>query len=254
MDGPFSQDRPAGMTRNGRSRRGEAPCIREKAGRGGPRQTWTVPAELPSGQSAGAGLLRGRSRPMLAACSSGGDHHAQPAPRHSAGGRPNHRGLADFTDNQPIKAGRRRSRAHAEAKLVSPTSTRKGPEGLARSTTARSRVTTFNTMNEAMSKLRRGGELRRLLPTSTGWASWWRPAYPADQPPLIPKHLPGWPDLHQPILRRHSGGTRCRTRSTRRASPGERDRCREPYTMAKPWAMPGKAKYQNTVAILDGLR
>ena len=64
-------------------------------------------------------------------------------------------------------------------------------------------ITTFNTMNEALSKLRSRAVLR---PAGRRHRRRARPAHrvqagPAAQPLLHPEHLPGLARLHQPVLR-----------------------------------------------------
>ena len=108
-------------------------------------------------------------------------------------------------------------------------------------------VTTFNTMNEAMAKLRSGQvdfdvfmrHRRRARPAGRAEDD------PAAEPQLHPEHQPGLARLHQPVLRPELAVHRPVHDLHDRASPGGRTTCTEnPYTMANPWAMPWQSQVQ----------
>ncbi len=117
-------------------------------------------------------------------------------------------------------------------------------------------VTTFNTMNEAMSKLRQGlafdvfmgvtvdvlGQLiesKLIQPLNHGY---------------IPNIAQAWPDFTSPFYDRGWRYTVPYTIYTT-GMAWRKDLVHEnPYTMRNPWAMPWQSKYRGKVAILDDYR
>ena len=231
--------------RNGRSRRGEGDHASERrlvGGRRRPRPGLSRRSFLRS--SAGAGLLARGLGPLLAACSSSGDHHRHRG--HDADPAAAAQSPGDLADLQGQPADHERARAgagrDAEALQLGRLHQPAVPERTsARSTTARSTVTTFNTMNEAIVQAPHGaGELRRLLPDRRRTrASWSRPSSSSRSTTATSRTSPRRGRTSQTPSTTASGGTRCRTRSTRRASPGGRTRCRRTRTR---WPTPGPCR------------
>jgi spermidine/putrescine transport system substrate-binding protein len=118
-------------------------------------------------------------------------------------------------------------------------------------------VTTFNTMNEALSKLRSGGVSFDILIGATvdvlGQLIESKLAQPLNQS-YLPNITQAWPDFKNPFYDQRWRYTVPYTIYTTGMS-WRKDYVHEnPYTMRNPWAMPWQSKYRGKVAILDDYR
>jgi spermidine/putrescine transport system substrate-binding protein len=118
-------------------------------------------------------------------------------------------------------------------------------------------VTTFNTMNEALSKLRSGGVsfdiLIGLTVDELGQVIESKLAQPLNQS-YLPNIHQAWPDFTNPFYDQHWRYTVPYTIYTTGMS-WRKDYVHEnPYAMRNPWAMPWQSKYRGKVAILDDYR
>jgi spermidine/putrescine transport system substrate-binding protein len=118
-------------------------------------------------------------------------------------------------------------------------------------------VTTFNTMNEALSKLRSGGVsfdiLIGLTVDELGQVIESKLAQPLNQS-YLPNITQAWPDFTNPFYDQHWRYTVPYTIYTTGMS-WRKDYVHEnPYAMRNPWAMPWQSKYRGKVAILDDYR
>jgi spermidine/putrescine transport system substrate-binding protein len=118
-------------------------------------------------------------------------------------------------------------------------------------------VTTFNTMDEAMSKLRSGGLSFDILIGATvdvlGQLIESKLAQPLNHS-YIPNITQAWPDFTNPFYDQRWQYTIPYTIYTTGIS-WRKDLVHEnPYAMKNPWAMPWQSKYRGKVAILDDYR
>jgi spermidine/putrescine transport system substrate-binding protein len=118
-------------------------------------------------------------------------------------------------------------------------------------------VTTFNTMDEAMSKLRSGGLSFDILIGATvdvlGQLIESKLAQPLNHS-YIPNITQAWPDFTNPVYDQRWQYTIPYTIYTTGIS-WRKDLVHEnPYAMKNPWAMPWQSKYRGKVAILDDYR
>jgi spermidine/putrescine transport system substrate-binding protein len=118
-------------------------------------------------------------------------------------------------------------------------------------------VTTFNTMNEALSKLRSGGVSFDILIGATvdvlGQLIESKLAQPLNQS-YLPNITQAWPDFKNPFYDQRWRYTVPYTIYTTGMS-WRKDYVHEnPYAMRNPWAMPWQSKYRGKVAILDDYR
>ena len=117
-------------------------------------------------------------------------------------------------------------------------------------------VTTFNTMDEAMSKLRAGLQfdvLMGLTVDELGQVIEGKLAQPLNHS-YIPNITQAWSDFTNPFYDQGWQYTVPYTIYTTGMS-WRKDLVHEnPYTMANPWAMPWQSKYKGRVAILDDYR
>ena len=117
-------------------------------------------------------------------------------------------------------------------------------------------VTTFNTMDEAMSKLRSGLQFDVLMGATVdvlGQLIEGKLAQPLNHS-YIPNITQAWPDFTNPFYDQGWQYTVPYTIYTTGMS-WRKDLVNEnPYTMANPWAMPWQSKYKGRVAILDDYR
>ena len=222
------------------------------------------PADLdcPGGASSGRARAPVCSRAVSARCS---------PPAEEAGGttgtagttaiplpRPNHPVTWPiFKDNQPIKAGLQPEQG-ATLKLynwvayINPQCLK----DFGKKYNCKVTVTTFNTMNEAMSKLRSGQvNFDVFFPTvdRMGQLVEAKLIQPINHS-YIPNISQTWPDFTSPF---YDGKWRYTVPYTIYTTgiAWRKDKVPEnPYTMANPWAMPWQAKYKNKVAILDDYR
>ena len=117
-------------------------------------------------------------------------------------------------------------------------------------------VTTFNTMDEAMSKLRSGLQFDVLMGATVdvlGQLIEGQLAQPLNHS-YIPNITQAWPDFTNPFYDQGWRYTVPYTIYTTGIS-WRKDLVNEnPYAMANPWAMPWQSKYKGRVAILDDYR
>jgi spermidine/putrescine transport system substrate-binding protein len=117
-------------------------------------------------------------------------------------------------------------------------------------------VTTFNTMDEAMSKLRSGLQFDVLMGATVdvlGQLIEGKLAQPLNHS-YIPNITQAWPDFTNPFYDQGWQYTVPYTIYTTGIS-WRKDLVHEnPYTMSNPWAMPWQSKYKGRVAILDDYR
>jgi spermidine/putrescine transport system substrate-binding protein len=117
-------------------------------------------------------------------------------------------------------------------------------------------VTTFNTMDEALSKLRSGLDFDILIGATVdvlGQLIESKLVQPLNHS-YIPNISQAWPDFTNPFYDQGWQYTVPYTIYTTGIS-WRKDLVHEnPYTMANPWAMPWQAKYSGRVAILDDYR
>ena len=118
-------------------------------------------------------------------------------------------------------------------------------------------VTTFNTMDEAMSKLRSGGLSFDILIGATvdvlGQLIESKLVQPLNHS-YIPNITQAWPDFTNPFYDQRWQYTIPYTIYTTGMS-WRKDLVHEnPYAMKNPWAMPWQSKYRGKVAILDDYR
>jgi spermidine/putrescine transport system substrate-binding protein len=117
-------------------------------------------------------------------------------------------------------------------------------------------ITTFNTMDEAITKLRNGLPFDLLIGATVdvlGQLIESKLVQPLNQS-YIPNISQAWPDFTNPFYDRGWQYTVPYTIYTTGIS-WRKDLVNEnPYTMANPWAMPWQSKYKGRVAILDDYR
>jgi spermidine/putrescine transport system substrate-binding protein len=117
-------------------------------------------------------------------------------------------------------------------------------------------VTTFNTMDEAMAKLRSGLQFDVLMGATVdvlGQLIEGKLAQPLNHS-YIPNITQAWPDFTNPFYDQGWQYTVPYTIYTTGMS-WRKDLVNEnPYAMANPWAMPWQSKYKGRVAILDDYR
>ncbi len=117
-------------------------------------------------------------------------------------------------------------------------------------------LTTFNTMDEALSKLRSGLKFDVFMGVTVdvlGQLIESRLIQPLNHS-YLPNIAQAWPDFHNPFYDQHWQYTVPYTIYTTGIS-WRKDLVHEnPYTMRNPWAMPWQRKYKGKVAILDDYR
>ena len=117
-------------------------------------------------------------------------------------------------------------------------------------------VTTFNTMNEALSKLRSGLSYDLLIGATVdtlGQLIESQLVQPLNHS-YIPNITQAWPDFTNPFYDQGWQYTVPYTIYTTGISWRKDLVDENPYTMRNPWAMPWQAKYKGRVAILDDYR
>jgi spermidine/putrescine transport system substrate-binding protein len=117
-------------------------------------------------------------------------------------------------------------------------------------------VTTFNTMDEAMAKLRSGLQFDVLMGATVdvlGQLIEGKLAQPLNHS-YIPNITQAWPDFTNPFYDQGWQYTVPYTIYTTGMSWRKDLVDENPYTMANPWAMPWQSKYKGRVAILDDYR
>jgi spermidine/putrescine transport system substrate-binding protein len=117
-------------------------------------------------------------------------------------------------------------------------------------------ITTFNTMNEALSKLRSGLSFDILIGATVdvlGQLIESKLVQPLNHS-YLPNISQAWPDFTNPFYDQHWQYTVPYTIYTTGIS-WRKDLVHEnPYAMRNPWAMPWQSKYRGKVAILDDYR
>jgi spermidine/putrescine transport system substrate-binding protein len=117
-------------------------------------------------------------------------------------------------------------------------------------------ITTFNTMDEAMAKLRSGLQYDVLMGATVdvlGQLIEGKLAQPLNHS-YIPNITQAWPDFTNPFYDQGWQYTVPYTIYTTGISWRKDLVDENPYAMANPWAMPWQAKYKGRVAILDDYR
>jgi spermidine/putrescine transport system substrate-binding protein len=205
------------------------------------------------GRSAGAAALALGATPLLDACASGlAGTGTVPLPR------PNHPvKWPVFTNNQAIKSGLPPETgatlqvynwvAYVNQQCV---------DNFAKKYKCKVQVTTFNTMDEALSKLRSGLQFDVLMGATVdvlGQLIESKLVQPLNHS-YITNIGQAWPDFTNPFYDQGWQYTVPYTIYTTGIS-WRKDLVHEnPYTMANPWAMPWQSKYKGRVAILDDYR
>jgi spermidine/putrescine transport system substrate-binding protein len=224
-----------------------------------PREGWQghgAPRKLTRrsflGRSAGAALALG-SVPLLDACASAlAGTGTVPLPRPN-----NPVTWPVFSGNQPIASGLAPETgatlqvynwvAYVNQAVVN---------SFAKKYKCKVQVTTFNTMDEALSKLRSGLQFDVLMGATVdvlGQLIESKLVQPVNHS-YIPNITQAWPDFTNPFYDRGWQYTVPYTIYTTGIS-WRKDLVNEnPYTMANPWAMPWQSKYKGRVAILDDYR
>jgi spermidine/putrescine transport system substrate-binding protein len=225
-----------------------------------PREGWQghgVPRKLTRrsflGRSAGAALAAMGGASLLDACASGlTGNGTLPLPR------PNHPvRWPVFSDNAPIASNLTPERdatlqvynwvAYVNQACVN---------NFAKKYKCKVQVTTFNTMNEAIAKLRSGLKfdvLMGLTVDELGQVIESKLARPLNHS-YIPNITQAWSDFTNPFYDQGWQYTVPYTIYTTGIS-WRKDLVHEnPYTMSNPWAMPWQPKYKGKVAILDDYR
>jgi spermidine/putrescine transport system substrate-binding protein len=230
-----------------------------------PRDGWSEDGTRPGlsrrsflRNSAGAGLLAGGLGPLLAACGSGGTTAAGSGANAIPLPRPNRPVTWPvFKDNPAIKSGLAPEQgatlrifnwvAYVNPQVV---------KNFAQKFNCKVEVTTFNTMDEAMAKLRTGQlNFDIFFPTIDvmGQLVEGKMIQPLNHS-YIPNITQAWPDFRNPFYDGKWRYTVPYTIYTTGIS-WRKDKVPEnPYTMANPWAMPWQGKYKGKVAILDDAR
>jgi spermidine/putrescine transport system substrate-binding protein len=228
-----------------------------------PREGWSQDGRPPPvsrrgflKQTAGAGLLMGGLGSLLEACGSSsgspGATSAIPLPR-----RNNPVTWPILTGNKAIKSGLQPEQnatlqvynwvAYINQQCI---------KDFEKKYNCKVQLTTFNTMSEAMSKLRSGQlNFDVFFPTvdQMGNLVEGKLIQPLNHS-YIPNISQAWPDFQNPFYDGKWQYTVPYTIYTTGIA-WRKDHVNEnPYTMANPWAMPWQAKYKGKVAILDDYR
>ena len=222
-------------------------------GHGVPRLRTDLSRRSFLGRSAGAAALAALGGGALAGCANDlTGNGTVPLPR------PNHPVRWPlFTDNQPIASNLAPEKgatlqvynwvAYVNQQCV---------DNFAKKYKCKVEVTTFNTMNEALSKLRSGLSFDVLMGATVdvlGQLIESKLVQPLNHS-YISNIGQAWPDFSNPFYDQGWQYTVPYTIYTTGIS-WRKDLVHEnPYTMANPWAMPWQAKYKGHVAILDDYR
>src|ERR1700677_462429 len=222
-----------------------------------PREGWQghgAPRRLTRRSFLGAGAAAALgATPLLSACASAlAGTGTVPLPRPGNPVR-----WPVFTDNQAIKAG---LPAEPEATLQIYTwvayINQACVNAFAKKYKCKVQVTTFNTMDEAMSKLRSGLPFDLLVGATVdvlGQLIESKLVQPLNHS-YIPNITQAWPDFTNPFYDQGWQYTVPYTIYTTGISWRKDLVDENPYAMSNPWAMPWQAKYKGRVAILDDYR
>jgi len=225
-----------------------------------PREGWQghgVPRKLTRrsflGRSAGAALAALAGGPLLDACASGlTGSGSLPLPR------PNHPVRWPlFSDNAPIASGLApEKRATLQVYNWVAYVNQACVNNFAKKYKCKVQVTTFNTMDEAIAKLRSGLSFDVLMGATVdvlGQLIESKLVQPINHS-YIPDIVQAWPDFTNPFYDQGWQYTVPYTIYTTGMS-WRKDLVHEnPYTMSNPWAMPWQPRYKGKVAILDDYR
>jgi spermidine/putrescine transport system substrate-binding protein len=227
-----------------------------------PREGWVAganpPRRMPTRRSflrggAAAGLLAGGAGPLLSACASDLSGNVNvPLPRPN-----NPVTWPIFKDNKPIASGLAPETgatlqifnwvAYVNQACVN---------SFAKKYNCKAQVTTFNTMDEALAKLRSGLSFDVFMGVTVDVLGQLIESQLIQ--PLNHSYLPNiqqtWPDFQNPFYDQAWRYTIPYTIYTT-GMAWRKDFVHEnPYTMKNPWAMPWQSKYKGKVAILDDYR
>ena len=163
-----------------------------------------------------------------------------------------------FPRNQPIKSGLAAERdATLQIYTWEAYINQACVNAFAKKFKCKAEITTFNTMDEAMSKLRSGGVSFDLLIGATvdvlGQLIEGQLVQPMNHS-YLPNIDQAWPDFTNPFYDQNWQYTVPYTIYTTGISWRKDLVPENPYTMKNPWAMPWQAKYRGRVAILDDYR
>jgi spermidine/putrescine transport system substrate-binding protein len=209
-------------------------------------------------RGASAGLLMGGLGSVLEACGSGTAANSVRTATTIPLPRPNHPVTWPvFKGNRPIASGLQPERG-ATLQLYNWVAyiNQQCLKDFSRKYGCKVQVTTFNTMSEAMSKLRSGEvSFDVFFPTvdELGPLIEGKLIQPLNHS-YIPNISQAWPDFANPF---YDGGWRYTVPYTIYTTgiAWRKDLVPEdPWTMANPWAMPWQPKYKGKVAILDDYR
>ena len=203
--------------------------------------------------TAGGALAALGAAPLLQACSSGlaGSGVVQlPRPNHPVK-------WPVFSGNQPIASGLAPEQ-NATLQLYTWVAyiNQDVVNSFAKKFKCKVQITTFNTMNEALSKLRSGLSYDLLVGATVdtlGQLVGTKLVQPLNHS-YIPNITQAWPDFQNPFYDGKWQYTVPYTIYTTGMSWRKDHVPENPYQMANPWAMPWQGKYKGKVAILDDYR
>jgi spermidine/putrescine transport system substrate-binding protein len=162
-----------------------------------------------------------------------------------------------FADNTAIKSGLEPERdATLQIYIWEAYINQDVVNGFAKKYKCKAQITTFNTMDEALSKLRSGLTFDVLVgatPDVLGQLIEGRLAQPLNHS-YIPNITQAWPDYRDPFYDQDWQYTVPYTIYTTGITWRKDLVPENPYAMKNPWAMPWQAKYRGRVAILDDYR
>jgi len=227
-----------------------------------PREGWQghgLPRKRPDlsrraflGRTAGAALALGAA-PLLSSCASGlTGNGALPLPRPDNPVKwPVFAGNEAIASGQPLEQGATLQVYNWVAYVNQQT-----VNNFAKKYKCKVEITTFNTMNEAIAKLRSGLSFDVLMGATVdvlGQLIESKLVQPINHS-YIPNITQAWPDFTNPFYDQAWQYTVPYTIYTTGIS-WRKDLVHEnPYTMSNPWAMPWQPKYKGKVAILDDYR
>jgi spermidine/putrescine transport system substrate-binding protein len=226
-----------------------------------PREGWQghgLPRKRPDlsrraflGRTAGAALALGAA-PLLSSCASGlTGNGALPLPRPDNPVKWPVAGNEAIASGQPLEQGATLQVYNWVAYVNQQT-----VNNFAKKYKCKVEITTFNTMNEAIAKLRSGLSFDVLMGATVdvlGQLIESKLVQPINHS-YIPNITQAWPDFTNPFYDQAWQYTVPYTIYTTGIS-WRKDLVHEnPYTMSNPWAMPWQAKYKGKVAILDDYR
>jgi spermidine/putrescine transport system substrate-binding protein len=162
-----------------------------------------------------------------------------------------------FAGNQPIKSGLEAEQgATLQIYIWTAYINQACVNAFAKKYKCRVQITTFNTMDEALAKLRSGLSFDLLIgatPDILGQLIEGQIAQPLNHS-YIPNIAQAWPDYQNPFYDRQWQYTVPYTVYTTGITWRKDLVHEDPYTMKNPWAMPWQAKYRGRVGILDDYR